>query len=96
MFFCRKVERVVTLDLEPVGFIRATADPNLSDVIYGVEEWRLEADTSGTVVHYSHEVEFDFWLPPLVGVWAIRRSLNSDAVRAAERIEAISNMQQKN
>jgi hypothetical protein len=93
LFFCSLVNRVIVLDLEPFSFIRATADPERSDISYGVEEWLLEPIEEGTIVYYSHEVKFNFWVPPIIGVWAIRRSLEADALQAAELIEAMSNDQ---
>ncbi|MBT5890254.1 MAG: SRPBCC family protein [Chromatiales bacterium] len=91
LFFCRNVSRVVVLDLEPPHYIRATASPDLSDVRYGVEQWWIEVADKGSVVRYTHELEFDFWMPPVIGVWAIRRSLQRDALKAAERIELMAN-----
>jgi hypothetical protein len=90
LFFCRTVGRVAVLDLEPTMFIRATADPALSDVHVGVEEWYISAIPGGSLVRYSHDVEFKFWMPPVVGVWGIKRSLNRDAMRAAQQIELIA------
>ncbi len=90
LLYCRAVTRVMTLDSEPSDFIRATADPELSDVLFGVEEWRLEPLSTGTLVRYTHEVEFDFWVPPVVGVWAIKRSLNKNSLEAANRIENLA------
>jgi len=91
LFFCRMVSRVVRLDLQPPEYIRATADTTQSDVLFGVEEWWIAPDGDGSVVRYAHAVEFDFWVPPVIGVWAIKHSLKGDGIRAAERIEAIAN-----
>lgn len=90
LFFCRTVGRVAVLDLEPTEYIRAAAEPALSDVRFGVEEWQISAIPGGSLVRYTHDVEFKFWMPPVLGVWAIKRSLNRDAMKAAVQIELVA------
>ena len=81
----------MVLDIDKPDYLRATADPELSDVLYGREEWWLSdvsaGDTKATRIVYDHEVQFDFWVPPVIGPWAIKRALRSDAMKAAERLE---------
>jgi hypothetical protein len=88
--FCRTVGRYAQLNLNPNTHITATVEPEESDVSYGVEVWELEAVQGGTQVSYRHDMEPKFWVPPVVGLWAIRRALNKDALSAAERIEALA------
>ena len=64
LFFCRSVIRVVRLDMIRDWSIIATAEPDLSQVRFGIERWILRADDNATVVTYSHEMEPDFWGPP--------------------------------
>jgi len=95
LFFCKTVVRTLTLTLQPSDYIRADADPELSDVVFGREEWWISAGTvTGesvtrvvTKVIYEHEVEFDFWVPPVIGTWAIKRELKKDGLRVARIIE---------
>jgi len=89
-FFCRTVERYARLETEPPVSITATAIPESSDFLYGVEHWQLTPEGGGTVVAYTHELEPRFWVPPLIGVWAIRRALAKDAITAAMRIEQLA------
>ena len=89
-FFCRTVSRYAQLELNPDIHITATVEPAESDVSYGVEIWELEAVQGGTQVSYRHDMEPKFWVPPVVGLWAIRRVLNKDALAAAQRIEALA------
>ena len=91
LFFCRNIARVIVLDLEPPHYILATVIPDRSDVEYGVEQWWIEVADKGSLVRYTHEVEFNFWVPPVIGMWAIRRSLQKDALKAAQRIELMAN-----
>ena len=86
-FFCRSVERYAWFETEPPVSITATVDPQDSDFAYGLERWQLLPENDGTLVVYTHELEPRFWVPPLIGVWVIRRALGDDALKAATRIE---------
>ena len=87
LFFCKSVERVERLETEAPGFIRTTADPARSDFRYARSEWRLEPAHLGTEVNYSVELEPDFWVPPVIGPWVIKRRLVRGGVDAVARIE---------
>ena len=93
LFFCRTIARVARLDTVPYQQITATAEPDLSDVDYGVEQWQLQQHDGGTVLIYTHVVEPGFWVPPVLGPWALRRSLRSDALSAAEHIESLAGIE---
>jgi len=89
-FFCRTVERYARLELMPDEKIIATVEPEQSDLVSGREQWLLEDVSGGTRVSYTHTMQPDFWIPPLLGVWAIRKALENDALSAAKRIEALA------
>lgn len=89
-FFCRTVSRYAQLELIPYVRITATVEPDESDVDYGVESWELTTVRNATRVSYTHEMEPKFWVPPVVGLWAIKRVLNKDALESAKRIEALA------
>jgi hypothetical protein len=89
-FFCRTVNRYAQLELIPYTRITATVEPDESDVSYGVESWELVTERDATRIIYAHEMEPKFWVPPVVGLWAIRRALNKDALESAKHIEALA------
>jgi hypothetical protein len=39
---------------------------------------------------YRLEVEPDFWVPPLIGTWVLKRSVSRGALRAVTRIEGLA------
>ena len=90
LFFCRTVKRYSQLQLYPTTIIISEAEAELSDVEYGREQWLLQAVPGGTRIIYSHEMEPDFWVPPVIGVWAIRRVLEQDSLAAAQKIEELA------
>ena len=93
-FFCRTIERYARLELQPNDLISAIVEPEGSDFEYGVETWALEDLGEQTRVVYDHEAKLGFWVPPLIGVWAMRRILKEDSLKAARAIEqlALENM----
>jgi len=90
LFFCRSLERRGYLLLEPRRAIVAVTDPEQSDFKYCRESWRFEEDGEGTLLYYDFEMEPDFWVPPLIGPWIIKRTLEVDGRDAIGRIEAIA------
>jgi len=90
LFFCKSVERVERMETEEPAFIRTTADPARSDFRYARSEWHLEPESLGTNVIYEMELEPDFWVPPIIGPWMIKRRLLSGGVDAVARIEGLA------
>ncbi len=87
LFFCHSVERHAALETVANEEILATVDPARSDFEKGIERWVLTSNARGTRVVYTHELVPKFWVPPVIGVWAIRRELQADALSAARKIE---------
>ena len=90
LFFCRTVERVARLELTPDTLIIAVANTQLSDLRFGHERWALSDTEGGTLIVYRYELEPDFWVPPVIGVWAIKRIAKKDALSAAAKIELMA------
>lgn len=90
LFFCRKVKRHARLELNENESLVTIAEPENSDLEYGREEWLLESVPDGTRILYTHVMDPDFWVPPVIGIWAIRRALNNDALTSARRVEKMA------
>jgi len=90
LFFCKSITRVERLETREPGFIHTITLPEQSDFRYGVSEWILEPEGSGTNVIYRAVLEPDFWLPPIIGPWALKRRLLEGGVGALDRIESLS------
>ena len=83
----RRVER---LEVIKPTFIRATVVPDRSDFKYAKAEWRLEPEGNGTHVIYRMDMEPNFWLPPYVGPWFLKRTLLRGGVDAVDHIEKLA------
>lgn len=90
LLFCVSFERYGHLVLTPLTEIVAIVDPEKSDFKYGVERWQLIEDGEKTLLIYEFEIEPDFWVPPVIGPFYIRRVLRAGAINAVDRIEAIA------
>ena len=95
-FFCRTIERYARLELQPVTRIVSIVEPGASDANYAREEWVLEDLGVSTRVYYRHDLQPNFWVPPGIGVWAIRSALSRTTLKAASRIELMAVRNQLN
>lgn len=75
------------------GEIIAVIDPVESDFRAGVARWRFLDDASGTLLSFDAVLIPDFWFPPIVGPWLIKRKLHDAALRTAQAIETIAEKQ---
>lgn len=89
-FFCRKLEKVETVTIMSKSEIRTEVVPGRSDFRYNRTRWQLSAENGGTRITYELEMEPDFWVPPLIGPWAIKKKAGKSALKVAERMEYMS------
>jgi hypothetical protein len=90
LLFCKSLVRYGHLELTPHTEIIAVAEPAKSDFKFSRERWRLVKDGEGTLLIYDFEMEPDFWVPPVIGPYVIKRSLRAGGVDAIDRIEALA------
>lgn len=90
LFFCKSLHRVELLETKEPAFIRTVALPEQSDFRYAVSQWDLEPRDGGTQLTYRLEVEPDFWVPPVIGPWVLKRRLESGGRRGVNRIERLA------
>jgi hypothetical protein len=90
LLFCRSMRRVERLEVVAPRSIRATVVPERSDFKYALAEWTLEPEAGGTRLVYRMVMEPDFWLPPFVGPWFLKRTLLQGAPAAIGRIEELA------
>ena len=90
MMFCKSFIRIGHLELQPLEQIEAVTDPGRSDFQRSWERWRLRPEEGGTVLEYEFEMIPDFWVPPVIGPFFMKRALHSGGANAVDRIEALA------
>lgn len=90
MFFCRTAERVERITASPSTVIEAEAIPDQGDFVIYHTRWALVPQGDVTRVTYKAEFQPDFWMPPLISTWAIKRKLVSSAENLGARIEYLA------
>lgn len=91
LFYCMNMRRTERLLTEAPHYIRTETLPEESDFKYAHSEWTLEPDELGTRVTYTLEMEPDFWVPPVIGPWVVKRTLMRGGYYVVNRIERLAN-----
>lgn len=87
LFFCQTFEREGHVELSDSYLIRAVANPQKSDFEISDETWTLADDGGGTQILYEMRMKPKFWIPPVIGPYAIKRKIRKGGIEALQRIE---------
>ncbi len=87
LIFCTVLEKVERITRPSENEIVAIAIPERSDFIYSRGRWVVKSAGENTRLYYELEMEPGFWIPPVIGAWAIKSKLNSAALVMSRRIE---------
>lgn len=90
LFFCKSFVRQGYVELQVNEALKAVANPEISDFKLSEETWRFAAENGGTVVYYNLQMEPDFWIPPVIGPYVIKRKFSKNGGAAIDRIEALA------
>jgi hypothetical protein len=88
LFYCRNLTQSQDMVQSPGYAIEADILPGDSDFRSGRGHWRLTAVGDATVMHFHAELVPDFFLPPLIGPWLIRREMVDQITEIVMIIEA--------
>jgi hypothetical protein len=90
LWHCMSLERTERLETDAPLWIKSTTLPEGSNFKYSTSEWVLERDGENTKMTYKLEMEPDFFVPPVVGPWYLKRTLSQGGLRAVARIERLA------
>jgi len=90
LFFCKTALRNGSVTSERYESINAIADPENSDFEVSEETWTFRIEGDGTIVRYELKMKPDFWIPPLIGPYMMKRKLRNEGGAAIDRIEQIA------
>jgi len=96
LWICKTIiqqQRMTILDTGPdYAWLQAVVDPELSDLAYGQGDWILTAaGAEQTELAFRAEIEPDFWVPPLIGPWLIKRALVREGEATVAGLERAAN-----
>lgn len=88
LFFCFEATSVEQVREINNRVIISTVDAAQSDFEYGKTRWEITpGDDQTTKVHYRSEIKPAFWVPPLIGPWAIKNRMLTEAKQTIEQLE---------
>jgi len=90
LFFCKDITRVE--DVLQVGNekLEAFLIPMLSDLRSGYAVWILAQHSLGTTVQYAANMQFKFWVPPIIRSHLLTRKFKQRVLESVERLQAIA------
>jgi hypothetical protein len=89
-FFCRRIKQVQIVTDLGHGYLSSNTDPTQSDMLSGKVLWHVRADPASarqTLVSYRADFEPDFFIPPLIGPWLMKKSLLREGQQTVNAIE---------
>ena len=87
LVFCKRIEQVQDVTKKEGYVIEAVVLPARSDFRSGFARWQLTAHGASTELLFTNTFEPDFWVPPVIGPWLIKRKLISEVAETAMYIE---------
>lgn len=87
--YCRRLRQVQDVSESEDGSLIAVVLPDQSDFRHGTAHVKLWGEPAGTRVLLHGELEPDFWIPPFIGPWLIKRKLLDEALVTIGNLERV-------
>jgi hypothetical protein len=88
--FCKSIKKTERLTTKNNTEIHLEVDPERSDFLFMHSTWIIKADGDYSELSYNMDMQPDFWIPPLIGTWVLKRKLHTTAMNMAHRLEKMA------
>lgn len=89
LFFCKKIRRVEDVSVKHDVAITSVIVPALSDFKSGETQWTFTPQNQATLVNFQASMVPDFWLPPFVGPYMLKKQLHKQLRYTANKINTL-------
>ncbi len=90
LLVCKTLVKTELMESLPNGEITTLALPDQSDFLYAREIWRITGDDTHTRVEYYAELVPDFFVPPVIGPYILRKKIQSLLTQTAHNLERLA------
>lgn len=90
LFFCKELLQVQDVTELEGGYIMINVDPGPSNFEFGHILWHIRGDKQRTRVTFSADIVPDFWIPPLIGPWILKRILLAEGKQTIQNLETLA------
>ncbi len=90
LFFCKQVKKTERVMIKSTNEIVLELDPARSDFKFMHSRWTINKYGKHSLLTYDMDMQPDFWIPPLIGIWAIERKFHTSAMNIARRLEEMA------
>ncbi|UCE89182.1 MAG: SRPBCC family protein [Pseudomonadota bacterium] len=91
MLFCKRMVQTQEVREFQDGYIVATVVPEGSDFKSGTLVWHIRPDSEAgdgmTRVDFNADLEPDFWVPPVIGPWLVKRAFYTESKETLAGLE---------
>jgi len=91
-FFCKEIINTQSINTSNTT-INSTTIASQSNLKFGKMKWEIKEIDGGTQINYSAEIEPDFFVPPIIGDFFIKKSLLGEAINFIKNVEKVTNEQ---
>jgi len=85
--FCTELDQVQDMEQVDASLLIATVQPAAGGFKRGRASWQFDPDGDQTRLRFRSELEPDFFVPPVVGPWLLRRMLRREAIVTVRGLE---------
>lgn len=88
--FCKDILHIQDMVQHSSKYIvTATIVPEVGDFKTGQAKWVFKRENFSTRLIFSGQLEPDFWVPPLIGSWAVKRMLRTEIMQTSMGLERV-------
>lgn len=90
LIFCKQLTQVQIFRQHSPWELEVELDPEASDFEFGQAHWRLEGGPTTTRLRFDARLRPAFWVPPVIGPWAIKRVLRKQVATVCAGLERLA------
>ncbi len=89
-FYCQSIRQVQNITELGKGSLQAITIPTESNIKYGRTMWHLHGEDDFTIIHYQAEIVPEFFIPPIIGPYLMKRRFLVEAKKTINGIERLA------